>query len=159
MDKYSKNLVLIIGRLGQDVELVNTSYGISVANLSVATTRSKKVNNEWQDETEWHKCVAFGKTAEYAGNYGTKGRLCSITGHLQTRKWQATDGSNRYTTSIVIDHFQFLDKTDLDSRSQQNTQQASQPAQGGHYASSPDESVHDTKQEVYIPQNEEELPF
>jgi len=113
MHKHSLNQVVLIGRLGQDPEQRATTSGMTVANMSIATTTSKKSDfapYEWKEETEWHRCTAFGKIAEHVCRYGAKGRLIYVIGKLQTRKWTDNGGTDHYTTSILVYQFQFLDK-------------------------------------------------
>lgn len=100
-----KNKVFLIGRIGRDPEVRFTAGGTAVASLTIATDEGykDKNNGEWVDKVEWHQCVAWGKLAEYIGDKLPKGRLVSIEGKLQTRKWQDKDGNDRYTTEIVID--------------------------------------------------------
>jgi single-strand DNA-binding protein len=99
----SLNKVQIIGHLGADPELRYTSNGLAVATLNVATNERFKSGDtdEWQDRTEWHRVVAWGKLAEIAGEYLSKGRQVYIEGRLQTRSWEGQDGVKRYTTEIV----------------------------------------------------------
>ena len=69
------NKVILIGNLGRDPELSYTPGGLAVARFSLATTdRRKNAEGEWEDNTEWHRVVLFGKTAEAAGQYLSKGR-------------------------------------------------------------------------------------
>ena len=75
----------------------------------MATTRTyKDKQGERKDETEWHRVVAFGRTAEVCGEYLKKGRQVYIEGRLQTRKWQDKDGNDRWTTEIVTENMQML---------------------------------------------------
>lgn len=99
------NKVILIGNLGRDPEIRYTPSGAAVANLALATDESYKDKNTGQmvPKTEWHRIVLFGKVAEIAGQYLTKGAQVYIEGKLQTRKWQAQDGTDRYTTEIVVD--------------------------------------------------------
>ena len=99
----SLNKVQIIGHLGADPELRYTSNGLAVATMNVATNERVKVpdSDEWQDKTEWHRIVAWGKLAEIVGEYLTKGRQVYIEGKLQTRSWDDKDGIKRYTTEII----------------------------------------------------------
>lgn len=103
MATKSLNKVQIIGHLGADPELRYTSNGLAVATLNVATNERFKATDtdEWQDRTEWHRVVAWGKLAEIAGEYLSKGRQVYIEGRLQTRSWEGQDGVKRYTTEIV----------------------------------------------------------
>lgn len=99
------NKVIIIGNLGQDPEVRYLPNGNPVANLSVATDESYKDRQTGQlvPKTEWHRVSIFGKIAEVAGQYLSKGSKVYIEGKLQTRKWQGQDGQDRYTTEIVVD--------------------------------------------------------
>ncbi len=119
MHKNSMNKVILVGHLGQDPELKSTSSNIHVVNISVATNQifKRKEDTEYTEKTEWHRCVAFGKTADYISNYISKGRLVYIDGRLQTRKWQDKDGNDRYTTDVMIETITMLGKGDS---SQQN---------------------------------------
>ncbi|MEA1987418.1 MAG: single-stranded DNA-binding protein [Candidatus Marinimicrobia bacterium] len=114
MHKNSMNKVILVGHLGQDPELKAVSDGFHVVNISVATneTYKKKGDSEYTDKTEWHRCVAFGKTADYISNYITKGRLVYIDGRLRTRKWQDKSGNDKYTTEVMIETITMLGKGD-----------------------------------------------
>lgn len=99
----SLNKAQIIGHLGADPELRYTSNGLAVATLNVATNERFKSSDsdEWQERTEWHRIVAWGRLAEIAGEYLSKGRQVFVEGRLQTRSWEDQDGNKRYTTEIV----------------------------------------------------------
>lgn len=97
----SLNKAMIIGRLGQDPEVRYTQSNTAVANFSVATSeRYKDKNGEWQETTEWHRIVAWGRTAEICQEYLQKGSQVYIEGPIQTREWEDKDGQKRYTTEI-----------------------------------------------------------
>ena len=100
----SLNKVQIIGRLGKDPELRYTTSGQAVATLSVATDHryQDQSTNEWKENTEWHRVVAWGRQAEVAGEYLSKGGQVYIEGRLQTRSWDDRDGNKRYTTEIIV---------------------------------------------------------
>ena len=100
----SLNKVQLIGHLGADPELRYTANGTAVATFNVATSESFRANesDEWQERTEWHRVVAWGRQAEIAGEYLSKGRQVYIEGRLQTRSWEDRDGNKRYTTEIVV---------------------------------------------------------
>ena len=108
----SLNKVTLVGRLGQDPKIAYTSTGRAVANFSLATDEGYKDRQTGQkvDKTEWHRIVVWGQQAEFCSNYLTKGRLALVEGRLQTRKWQGQDGSDRFTTEIVCDNVQILDR-------------------------------------------------
>lgn len=103
------NKVILIGRLGADPEVRYTPNGTAVVNISLATTeRVPAGEGNWEDRTEWHRVVAFGKTAENCGSYLSKGRQIYVEGRLQTRQWDDAQGVKRYTTEIVAREIQFL---------------------------------------------------
>jgi single-strand DNA-binding protein len=103
------NKVILVGNLGRDPELRTTGGGTAVASLNIATTeRRKDADGNWGDHTEWHRVSVFGKTAENAGRFLSKGRQVYVEGRLQTRKWQDKEGQERYTTEIVADRMQML---------------------------------------------------
>lgn len=104
------NKAMIIGSLGRDPEVRHTGGGTAVVNMSVATSESwrDKQSGEKKDATEWHNVTMFGKLAEIAGQYLTKGSKVYIEGRLKTRKWQDKDGGDRYTTEIVASDMQML---------------------------------------------------
>ncbi len=105
---------MLIGRLGQDPEVRYTQSNTAVATLSVATNeRYKDSNGEWQESTEWHRVVAWGRLAEICQQYLTKGSQVYIEGPIQTREWEDREGQKRYTTEIKA-----LTLTMLDSRGQ-----------------------------------------
>lgn len=98
------NKVILLGRVGQDPEIRYMPNGTAVANISLATSEQwiDKQTNEKKELTEWHRVVLFGKVAEVAGEYVKKGSQLYIEGQLRTRKWQAQDGTEKYTTEIVV---------------------------------------------------------
>jgi single-strand DNA-binding protein len=100
------NKVVLLGALGKDPDVRYGANGNAIANLSVATSESwtDKATGQKQEKTEWHRVVIFGKLAEIAGQYLTKGSQVYFEGKLQTRKWQdQSTGQDKYTTEIVID--------------------------------------------------------
>jgi len=106
----SLNKVQIMGHLGKDPEIRYMPDGKAVVNFSIATTERWKDKNtgEQNEKTEWHRIVFFGKAAEVIGEYVHKGDPLYVEGKLQTRKWQDSDGNDRYSTEIVGSEFQFL---------------------------------------------------
>lgn len=100
------NKVILVGTLGRDPEMKYAANGNAIANLSVATSENwtDKNSGQKQEKTEWHRVVIFGKLAEIAGQYLTKGSQVYLEGKLQTRKWQDQNtGQDRYSTEVVID--------------------------------------------------------
>ena len=105
------NKVQIIGRLGKPVDLKYTQSGSPVANMTVATDESyTDKQGQRQTTTEWHRVIVFGKTAETCQQYLDKGSLVYVEGKLKTRKFTDRNGQERYTTEIVADRMQFLDR-------------------------------------------------
>ncbi len=98
------NKVILVGRLGNDPESKATAGGTSVTELRVATTTTVKGDKL----TEWHNVVTFGKTAENAFSYLSKGREVLVEGKLQTRSWEGKDGVKRYKTEVAASNVQFL---------------------------------------------------
>jgi len=104
----SVNKVILIGRLGRDPEARYNQSGTAVTNFTLATTRTFKKENGKAAETEWHRVVAFGRTAEVCGEYLQKGKQVYVEGRLQTREWEDKDGNKRWTTEIIVERMQML---------------------------------------------------
>lgn len=104
------NCVNLVGRIGRTPDVKATKSGTMVANFSVATDEYYGGENH----TEWHRVVAFGKTAEFIGAYLSKGSLVSIEGRNQTRGWEDKDGNKRYTTEVIANSVKGLSKGDKD---------------------------------------------
>jgi single-strand DNA-binding protein len=105
------NKVILIGNLGADPEVRYTQNSTAIANLSIATSETwkDKQTGEPREQTEWHRCVAYRRLAEIAGEYLKKGSKVYVEGRLQTRKWTGQDNVERYTTEVVINEMQMLD--------------------------------------------------
>lgn len=107
------NQVNIIGNLGRDPELRHVgNANTAVTELSVATSEkwTDKKTGEVKEETEWHKVVLWGRQAEIAAEYLSKGSKARFTGRIKTEKWQDKEtGADRYTTKIIAKELQFLD--------------------------------------------------
>lgn len=105
----SVNKVILLGHLGGDPELRYLPDGSPVASFSIATNETwKDKNGEKQERTEWHRCQAWGRLAEIAGEYLKKGAPVYLEGKIRTRKWQDKNGQDRYTTEIVVERLQML---------------------------------------------------
>ncbi len=104
------NKVLLIGNLGRDPEVRSTTSGQPVASFSLATSRRwKDKNGQRQEQTEWHNIVCFGKQAEIAGQYLTKGKQIYVEGRIQTRSWDdKTSGEKKYKTEILVNDLSLL---------------------------------------------------
>ena len=104
------NKVTLLGRLGADPESRKTNSGDTVVNFSLATSEkwTDKESGEKKEQTEWHRVIAFKRTAEIIQQYVKKGDQIYVEGKLQTRKWQDKNGQDRYTTEVVVRDMQLL---------------------------------------------------
>ncbi len=102
------NKAFIIGRLTQDPEIRTTPQGQQVASFSIATNRiwNDPQTREQHKKTEFHNVVAWRQLADVVGRFLVKGSLVFIEGRIETRSWQAQDGSKRYRTEIVAEGLQ-----------------------------------------------------
>ena len=105
----SLNRVVLIGRLTRDPELRQTNTGMGVVEFTLAVDK-RQGKREEEQEPNWFRISAFGKTAEYVTTYLGKGRLVAVDGRLEHRKYQDRDGNNREAISIVADNVQGLDR-------------------------------------------------
>src|ERR1700681_835458 len=130
------NKVILIGNLGGAPEVRSTPSGQPVASFTLATNRRwKDKNGQKQEQTEWHQIVVWGKQAEIASQYLTKGKQIYLEGRIQTRSWDdRTSGEKKYRTEIVCDNFQMLGQ-----RGGGGDFEGSQPAAGTGTAPSYDE--------------------
>lgn len=126
----SVNKVILVGNLGADPEVRYLPSGDAVANIRLATTdRYKdKASGEMKETTEWHRVSFFGRLAEIVSEYLKKGSTVYVEGKIRTRKYQAQDGTDRYSTDIVADSMQMLGGRAEGGERQQPRQQAQQRA-------------------------------
>ena len=109
MQRNSVNKVLLVGRTGSDADMKYTTKGMAIANISIATTDTRKdAKGEFQDNTEWHRIVVFGKIAEFTENYVKKGALVYVEGRLQTRSWDDKEDNKHYMTEVVAEKLTML---------------------------------------------------
>lgn len=104
----SVNKVILVGNLGRDSEMRYTANGSAVATLNLATTEKWTKDGEKKEQTEWHRVIVWGKTAESLHEYLTKGKQVYVEGKLTTRKWTDKDGKDRYSTEIKADRVTLL---------------------------------------------------
>jgi single-strand DNA-binding protein len=90
------------GRLTRDAELKYTSGGLAICNFSIASNKSKKVGDRWEDEAHFFDCVLFGKYAESMSRYLTKGKQISLQGELNQERWEK-EGQKRSRVTIKVD--------------------------------------------------------
>lgn len=105
------NMVFLMGNLTRDPELRYTPNGQAVANFTIATNRVwKDAEGEQKDSAEFTDVVVWGKVAENVSNYLKKGRRVHVIGRIQTRSWEAQDGSKKYKTEVIATDVTFLDR-------------------------------------------------
>ena len=142
MFNRSVNKVVLVGNLGKDPEMRYTQNGGAVANFSIATTESwkNKQTGEYENKSEWHNIVVFGKFGEMVGQYLKKGAKVYVEGKLQTNKWQGQDGQDRYKTEIIANDIQMLDaRTQNAGQGQAPYQVPQQP--GGYQNAAPQQTA------------------
>lgn len=145
----SVNKVILIGRLGKDPEVRKINNNATVCNFPLATREVFKNNDgTYNEQTEWHNIVMWRGVAERAERILKKGSNIYVEGKLKTRSWEDKDGNKRYTTEIVVENFQLLDKRQ-------------DGGQGGEDrpASSEGSPVKTGGEEPNEPQFDDDLPF
>lgn len=121
------NKVILIGNLGKEPEITTSSSGMQIAKFSIATSDGMKDKQSGEVKTEWHRCIAFGKTAEIIGNYVKKGSTISIEGSISYGKYENKEGVTVYTTDILCNRVVLLDKRE--GNNNQHAQQQKQKPQ------------------------------
>lgn len=121
------NKVYLIGNLTRDPEMRSTQSGIPVCNFSIAVNRRFKNAQTGQQETDFFNIVAWRQLAELCSRYLAKGRKVAVFGSIQTRTYEAQDGSKRSAFDIVADEVEFLN----------SPQNAGAPSGEYHVAPSP----------------------
>lgn len=107
----SVNKVFLLGNVGKDPEIRSTGGGTMVANFGLATSeRYKDQQGNWQDRTEWHNIVAYGKLAEIIRDYVKKGSKLFVEGRLVTRNWEDKEyaGRKNYRTEVIVNELSLL---------------------------------------------------
>ncbi len=142
------NKVILIGHLGRDPEVKRLDANTTVAKFSLATTEPYKTKEgTWAEQTEWHNIVMWRGVAERAERILKKGSTIFVEGKLRTRSWEDKENHKRYTTEIVVENFQLLDK-----REQSGTPQANSENKSGSESTSSSETVTE-------PNFDDDLPF
>ncbi|HMR00802.1 MAG TPA: single-stranded DNA-binding protein [Candidatus Gracilibacteria bacterium] len=156
----SLNKVQLIGNLTRDPEVRQIPGGAAVASFGMATNMSwTDQSGQKQDKAEFHNIVAWRKLAEICGQYLKKGMKVYIEGRIQTREWEAEDGTKKYRTEIVAENMIMLDrKGDF----QGGQSYGNQAEHGGLQQSQPESSVQEgvdmtTPTEGEVPVDD--LPF
>lgn len=102
------NVTIITGNLTQDPEIRSTQNGGICANFTVASQRQFKDKNTGKREADFIRCVAYKQQAEFINNYCGKGHKVGIVGTIQTRSYDAQDGSKRFVTEVVVNNVESL---------------------------------------------------
>lgn len=126
----SFNRVILAGNLTRDIELRETPGGASVADAGLAVNDRRKQGDEWVDETSFIDLTLWGRTAENAAEYLSKGSPILIEGRLKQDSWQNEQGEKRTKLKVVVDRLQFLSNGNGEKPSQKK-ETVSAGASGG----------------------------
>lgn len=107
MSALNLNKVILAGRLTADVELKQTTSGVSVCSFTLAVNR--RFAGEGEQVADFINCTAWRQTAEFISRYFRKGQSLCIAGSIRTRSWQDSQGQKRYATEVVVDEAYFVD--------------------------------------------------
>lgn len=108
------NKVLLVGRLTRDPEIRTLSTGNGVANFSIAVNRNFR-NKEGNVDADFINIVVYGRQVDSIQKYVFKGSMVGIDGRIQTRNYDAQDGTKRYVTEVVADNVEFLSSRNQNS--------------------------------------------
>jgi len=124
------NKVILVGNLGKDPEMRYTPNGVPVCSFPMATSESYKDRNSGEriTQTEWHNIVIWRGMAETAEKYLHKGSQVFIEGKIKTRSWEDQSGQKRYTTEIIADVMQLLDRPGTGGAGASESQASMKPA-------------------------------
>lgn len=143
----SFNKIILVGNLGRDPELRYTPQGTPVCSFTVATNEKRKDRaGEMQDFTTWFRVTLWGRQAETASQYLTKGRPVYIEGRIRLEEWTDRDGKQRYTLEVHATDMQFIGGG--------RTDEAATAAAGGATRSAPTDQ-HPTEPEL----SDDDIPF
>jgi len=121
----SFNRVILAGNLTRDIELRETPGGASVADAGLAVNDRRKQGDEWVDETSFIDLTLWGRTAENAAEYLSKGSPILIEGRLKQDSWQNDQGEKRTKLKVVVDRLQFLSTKNGESKKEEPVAAAS----------------------------------
>lgn len=103
------NKSILIGRIANDIDLkITPGNGTAVATFTIAVDR--RFFKDGQKEADFIPVVVWGKQAESTANYMSKGKMIGVSGRIQTRSYDAKDGTKRYVTEVIADEVQFLER-------------------------------------------------
>ncbi len=141
----SVNKAILVGNLGRDAEMRFTSGGTPVATVSLATTEKfKDREGQLKEDTQWHRIVIWGKTAESLHEYLTKGKQIYVEGRIQTREWTDKEGKQVKTTEIRADRIVLLGSAGGGGGPRASRERYAEPAEAAAPAdTSPVDAPHD----------------
>ncbi|AWW27359.1 single-stranded DNA-binding protein [Acetobacterium carbinolicum] len=148
------NKVILLGRLTRDPEMKNTTTGKAVTRFSLAVDRRFK-NKDGQKEADFINIVVWGKQAEFAAQYLTKGSQISLSGRLEARSYEAQDGQRRYITEVVADEINFVSSGQKSSNAGAGFQQTSAPQS----ANNNNMSVMGLDEDFHLMADDDDIPF
>lgn len=150
------NRAIIIGNLTRDPELRSLPSGVQVATMGVATNRVwKDKSGTRQESTDYHNVVVFGRQAETTAQYLRKGSSVLVEGRMQTRSWEAADGTKKYRTEVVADRVQFGPKRDGSAPVATTSSKEDLAAQAGNQEAPPEGAIEYPEDSV----NVDDIPF
>ena len=135
------NKIILVGRLTKDPEIRSTSAGFSTASFTVAVNRNFK-NKEGNYDADFLPCVAFRNQADFISKFFKKGNMICLDGRVQTRSYDAQDGTKRYVTEVVVENVEFVGGKNDNSQTQ---------TVDNSYVDSPSVSTVDVMPEYDIP--------
>ena len=127
----SFNRVILAGNLTRDIELRETSGGASVADVGLAVNDRRKQGDDWVDETSFIDLTLWGRTAENAAEYLSKGSPVLLEGRLKQDSWENESGEKRTKIKVVVDRLQFLSPKSSESKSEEPVAAASSGGKSG----------------------------
>ena len=145
------NKAYLIGNLTRDPETRTTQSGVSVCNFSIAVNRRMK--SDGQQETDFFNIVAWRSLGDLCAKYLSKGKKCAVFGRIETRTYEAQDGSKRTAFEIVADEVEFLSPAGQGM----NQARSAAPAEGAYTTAV--SKTPDNPQEGFTQVDSEELPF
>lgn len=151
----SFNKIIIVGNLGRDPELRYTPQNLAVCNISVATSEKRRdKTGDFQETTTWFRVTLWGKQAEAASKYLSKGRPVYIEGRLRVDEWVDKDNQKRYTLEVTATDMQFIDSRGNDD----NYSNSSDTDGGSDFSDSSSESDNFEDNKTSAP-GDDDIPF
>ena len=142
------NKVILVGNLTRDPELITTSNGVSLCRFSLAVQR-RFAGSDGEREADFVNIVVWRAQADNCYKYLKKGSKCGVVGSLQTRSYDAQDGTKRYSTDVVAEEVEFLS-----TKGSSNVEEISEPAETGSKSSGKNDVVN-----KFEPIDDDNLPF